>query len=420
MTKSHPTQPLPLKVNMLWNSAGSLVYFGFQWLLTVVVVRISGDYEAAGVLALAMTVYNIMSPISVYRMFTYQISDVAHENTLGEYLSFRLVTTALAMVIAIVYTALTCPLTSFLPIMLYLVYKMLSQFIDSLHATMQLNSRMDYIGKSYAMQGVGSFVAFCAIFYCSRSLELSFAGMACVVVMIGWFYDRPRALCFEPIKLGISKSKVRHLLIYCFPIVIAAIACSISPSVPRQYLAMTQGEALLGAYASVAAPAAVIQMGASYVYTPLLSTLAEQHLNKDARGFSHLLIKASAAIVVVGVVSAVLLVAVGDWLLTFLFGPSIAEYAYLLLPVIGCTFAAAFLWFFNDLLIAIRQFGAAFAGNAVALVVTLISTVPFVDVFGPNGISFTNMAAYACGVIVLAFFLLRSARAMKRQSANDD
>jgi len=413
MVENHPTEPLSLKANMLWNSAGSLVYFGFQWLLTVVVVRISGNYEAAGVLALAMTVFNVVSPISVYRMFTYQISDVAHENTLGEYLSFRLVVTAIAMAFAIVYTSLTCPTASILPIMLYLVYKMLSQFIDSLHATMQLNSRMDYVGISSALQGFGSFAVFCIVFYLTNSLELSFVGMSLVIVIIGWCYDRPRALCFEPIELGISTAKVRHLLIYCFPIVVAAIACSVSSSIPRQYLAITQGEALLGAYASVAAPAAIIQMGSSYVYTPILSTLAEQYLNRDREGFARLLSKAILAIVAIGILSTIVLLIIGDWLLAFLFGPSIVEYAYLLLPVIGSTFVAGILWFFNDLLIAIRRFGAAFAGNAVALAVTLLTTMPLVDGFGANGVSFASIVAFSCGVAVLAFFILRAILAMR-------
>lgn len=45
---------LSLKANMLWNSFGSLFYSGCQWLVTVMVVRLSTSYEAAGILAVAM------------------------------------------------------------------------------------------------------------------------------------------------------------------------------------------------------------------------------------------------------------------------------------------------------------------------------------------------------------------------------
>ena len=41
---------------MAWNSIGSLFYSGCQWLTTVLIVRLTTGYDAAGVLALAMAV----------------------------------------------------------------------------------------------------------------------------------------------------------------------------------------------------------------------------------------------------------------------------------------------------------------------------------------------------------------------------
>ena len=83
MGRNYSTEPLSLKANVVWNAIGSLVFFGCTWLLSVFVVRLSGDYEAAGVLALAMAVFNTFRPLVEYRIYTYQISDTEHENTLG-------------------------------------------------------------------------------------------------------------------------------------------------------------------------------------------------------------------------------------------------------------------------------------------------------------------------------------------------
>ena len=81
-SKKKPAE-LSIGRNMLWNSAGSLTYLALQWAITIVIVRLSSGYDAAGVLALAMTVFNIFSPLAIYRMYTYQVSDVKRENTLG-------------------------------------------------------------------------------------------------------------------------------------------------------------------------------------------------------------------------------------------------------------------------------------------------------------------------------------------------
>ena len=68
-SKKKPAE-LSIGRNMLWNSAGSLTYLALQWAITIVIVRLSSGYDAAGVLALAMTVFNVFSPLAIYRMYT--------------------------------------------------------------------------------------------------------------------------------------------------------------------------------------------------------------------------------------------------------------------------------------------------------------------------------------------------------------
>jgi len=218
---------------------------------------------------------------------------------------------------------------------------------------------------------------------------------------------------FEKLKLGISGEKVRHLFLTCLPIVIAGVACGACPTIPRQFLALTQGESLLGAYASVAAPAAVIQMGASYIYTPLISSFARSYHERDWRSLNSLLKKASIGIAVVCLVAGVVLALLGEWVLVLFFGESITAYVYLLIPTIAMTAITAFLWFFNDVLIGIRKFRANVIGNALSLAVTLALTMPFVNIFGANGVSFTVIIAYAVGAVAMVYSTLQAIRALR-------
>ena len=397
---------LSIKQNMLWNSAGSLTYLGLQWLITILVVRLSSSYEAAGVLSLAMTVYNIFSPLAVYRMYTYQVSDIKRENSLGEYASFRIVTCTIALALCAIYALATCPRSSFVAIFLYALFKIASLLIDVLHGEDQLNMRMDYIGKSLMLQGVGTFVAFCGIFVITHSIELAIFGMFVATCIVGVCFDLPRTLRFSPVKIGISRKKVLHLLGYCLPIVIAAIACAVVPSVPRQFLSAFDGEAALGIYASVAAPAAVIQMGASYIYNPLLSIFAEK-ADSDMQCFKSLFLKTLAGIIGIGVAGVAFYTIFGPWLLRIIFGESIVPYSYLILPVAIMTAVSACLWFINDLLIALRKFSGVLFGNLVALVIALPLSFVLIDLYDMNGVSFTVIAAYIAGLSVMAFSLMR-------------
>ena len=164
------TEPLSTKQNMLWNSAGSITNLAHQCLNTVFVVRLSSDYEAAGVLSLAMSVYNIFSKLAVYRMYTYQVSDVKRENAIGEYFAFRIFTCSIALTFCIVYSIATCASGTWFAIGLYACFKIVGLLIDVLHGEDQLDGRMDYIGKSLMLQGVTTFVSFCVVFGVTQRL----------------------------------------------------------------------------------------------------------------------------------------------------------------------------------------------------------------------------------------------------------
>lgn len=99
---------LSIKHNMFWNTVGSLTNLGCQWLITILVVRLSDGYSAAGIYSLAMSIFNMFSQLAQYRMYTVQIADVEKKNSAGEYLTFRFITTFMAFVMLTVYSIVTC------------------------------------------------------------------------------------------------------------------------------------------------------------------------------------------------------------------------------------------------------------------------------------------------------------------------
>ncbi len=411
---STPARPkkLSLGINMAWNSVGSLTYLACQWLITIVIVRLSsGAYDAAGVLSLAMSICNIFAPIANYKMYAYQVSDVQRENTVGEYMGLRIITMTCAFVLCAVYTAITCSATAAGPVLLYFVYKMVSMAIEVMHGQCQINSRMDYIGVSWMLQGAVSLGVFVSVFWLSGSLGLTLACMAGATALVGALYTYPKARQFEPIKVKISRAKAAHLLTSYAPVVIAAVAAGAAPSIPRQLLAYMSGQAALGAWASVAAPIAIIQNGAYYIYGPLLSNIAQHHVDHNRRALFALLGKASAGVAAVGVVCGAVLVVAGPWVLTLLYGQTIAQYTYLILPILVSIILASFVWFFNDVLIAIRCFKGAFVGNIANVVISAALSYGLISVFGLNGVSYTMIAMYAaCAALMAAFIIARAAK----------
>lgn len=230
--------------------------------------------------------------------------------------------------------------------------------------------------------------------------------MSLALLVIGLVYDMPRSNGFEKLRLGITWRKTRHLLLKCLPIVIGALAMAAAVSAPRQYLFDAMGEAALGVYASVAAPVAIIQTGASYIYYPLIGYFADYYDRGEKRKLMGLLLRVTGGIALVGIVCAVLLELFGAPLLELFFANNIGQYAYLLVPMIVSAMITAYVWFLNDLLIAVRDFRGNLIGSIVPLVVALACMVPFVQWWGMNGVSFTAIASYlAAAVSMGASFL---------------
>ncbi|MGN8820901.1 lipopolysaccharide biosynthesis protein [Atopobiaceae bacterium HCP3S3_A4] len=400
------SEGLSLKRNIAWTSAGSIVRLVCNYLITIVVVRLSHGFDAAGMLSLAMSVSNLVSPFADFRLRTVQVTDVRGEHSAGEYVALRLLTSGLAFAVGMIYSIATCTLDAVPTIIAYLISSLAANMIEVLHAIDQRHLRMDYIGISYMLQGVSNLVLFSAVLWITDSLVLACVFMAVATLVILFVYDVPRASHFEIIKPHIDFRSAVKTLGLLFPLVIAQVCSSAVLTVPKQYLAASVSTAALGIYSSVASPAAIVQTGASYIYSPLMGEFAQRFKDNKQSALS-LFKKTVFAILAVTLAAAVLMLLLGDWVLALLYGSEIVEYSYLLQAAILCTFITAFAWFMNDLMLSLRDYRASFFGNMIAAVVSLLITIPMVDWFGMNGVSLVGVVSYAVAVAALTAFFIK-------------
>ena len=198
---------LSVKANMLWNSVGSMTYLACQWFVTIVVVRLSSGFDDAGLLSLAMSVVGIFSTFANFKMGTYQISDIKRENSLGEYMGFRCVTLVTAFVACMVYALFTCATYTLVTIALFYAFKAIGLLIDILHGEDQINRRMDYIGKSFMLQGVSTFVAFVIVYGVTRNLNISIVAMFVAALLVLVLFDIPHCRRFTRVTVSLSAKK---------------------------------------------------------------------------------------------------------------------------------------------------------------------------------------------------------------------
>lgn len=392
-----------------------MVYLICQWLITVLAVRLSTGYDAAGALALGMAVSNVFSPIGYFKIRAFQVSDVRGEYTAGQYVGLRVVTLGMALVVMATYGLATSAADVLAPVFFYGIFSCGPIAVDVLHGVDQRKSRMDIIGRSYIMRGALSLAGFAVTFYVTGSLEAALLVITVLTFAAIALYDIPSTRKLEHrIAPEFAWRPIRNLLITCLPMVIAMFFCSAAPAIPRQFLNELYGASALGVYASVASPVAIVQMGAQYIYTPVLGVFAERFTARDKEGFLSLLGKIALAI------SAVTLAAVGGFLLVgkpilvFLYGAGISDYTYLLIPLVICTSITGFAWFLGDVLIVVRDL----RGNLLMYLLSFAGTVslsyPMLHWFGLNGASFAIIAGFGIGLLYGMVRVLRRCHAIMR------
>lgn len=397
---------LTIKESVFWNTWGSVLYLGIQWLQTVLVTRILG-YEDAGVFSLAMSVTNIFYALSIYGMKNFQISDMEGKYSPGNYVSSRVVTAGGAFLMCVCFTLLNgYDQKQSLCIILYMLFKLSESFFDVCLGFYQKNWRMDFMGKSLMMRGILMLCVFTAVMVTTHNLMWSIIAMAVAVYGVIIFYDFRNAARLVEIKFSKDFIAVRKLLVECIPLAIYMILSTSIGSVPRYFLEMYKGSTALGIYASVATPTLIVQMAATYIFNPMVTVFSEAYAQKDKKRFVKTVRQCLTAVLCISAVGLVGGKLLGKYGLFLLYGESILPYEYLLIPIILCTVITACLWLFYNILTILRDFKALLLGNSISVLVSIIMSLTLIPKWGMQGTTFALMLGNLAGIIVCVGALL--------------
>lgn len=368
-------EKISIQTSIMWNTVGSVFYMAAQWLITILVVRLGG-VEPAGNLSLAMSVNNIFYSIAMFGIRNFQVTDVEEKYRNGTYLFSRLISCAGAMLLCMIYCiGVDYSTGQKVSIILYGIFKISEALYDAFAGICQKNWRMDYIGKSWLIRGVITFVAFCGILYVSDCLEMAILGMAVGSFAVILFYDIPNTGKIADIRLNPRWRDTSDLMRECFPLLCYQLLSTAVGTFPRIFLERILGNYALGIYGSVAAPTLIVQMGASYIFNPFMTLFAEQYTLKRKHEFCLTLKKCLLGIAGLSVVALAGGKLLGKWGLTFLYGTEVASYEYLLIPLIFCTILNALVWLLCGLLTTVREFKGLILSNVLAVAVSSAGSV---------------------------------------------
>lgn len=389
-SQSPRPKPLSTRANTIWNMAGCIFYLGCQWLTTIIVVLFSRGFDNSGFLAFAMATGNMFASISLFKIRTFQVSDLNGEYSNRDYIGFRLFTITISMLFSIAYLALiTENVTLFATTILYLLFKADETFADVLYGIEQRNGRMDYIGKSQLLRGAATLIGFSAPMLVAGNLAYAVAGMLTACASITFLYDFRKAEKFGVCLPSFKLDKIAGLFKACLLPTVANFFATSIVSIARQRYGIIAGETSLGLYASIATPAVLIQAGAAYLYSPLIGSLAKTFHEGGFSRFKSSALKILLLIIVGAGLPSAALTLIAPSILVTLFGSELAPHIWVFPYSLVATISIAVLLYINDILLILRDGKTQIAINALALALTMLLITGLIERAGMNGINVT-------------------------------
>lgn len=401
------TKPLPPASNMLWNSIGSILYMGSQWLITVFVVVLSDSYENSGLLSFAMSTGVMFGSVALFKVRTFQISDIDNQFSQQNYIGFRLITISSAFVFCLLYLWLITDDVSYVVVsIVYLFFKGDETFVDVLYGSQQRMGRMDYIGRSLIIRSIVLLIGFLVPYVLLDNLYASLATMALFCFFVTVSYDLVRTSWFGLLRPALTFEKAKAIFKYCVFGMVGSCLSTAMVSLPRQLFGIVYGSEMLGIYASIATIAVLVQVAVGYLYGPLVGEMAERYRRSRVE-FNRYYFKLFSVIVAVCAVLTFVLSTIGGFVLILVFGAGVEPYINTFPYVLLSTGAIGILSFANDALMATRRMGSLIVVNAVALVVALACSGCLIPALGMNGVNFSVIAGAVVGFFLASFCVVR-------------
>jgi len=407
---------LSLKKNVIWNSFGSFIYLFFQWLINYLVVILLG-FKDAGVFSLAVAIASVAFAASIYGIRGYQVSDIREKYSDRTYTLTRLVTCILSIVGVSIYVTISHYSTyTTICILAYLLFKMSEAFVDVYHGIIQRGMRMDFVGMSFILRGVISNTLFIICALLTRNLLLSIIVLTVTSYMLIYLYDYRKVQLFYRKENATSAKQITLLLLECLPLALYTLLSNLIVAVPRISLESIRGTEILGIYASIAIPAAIIQVVAGFVFAPVLTVFADHVDKRNFKLFHQLLFKVLAYIFTLSIAAIIIGAIAGDFGLKLLFGDQIGPYTYLFLPILYISSLTAFSWFIGLMLTVIREFKGLIISSVVAVTICLFGSTAFIHIFDINGTSFVLIASLVAQIIIMSVAMLTKLKRLQKIS----
>lgn len=306
---------------------GSAMYAVVSMLLGTVVMRVLGADEGGIFFFAFSTLGQHVYTLAYFAMRPIQIVDVKREFAFGDYRNFRFLTSAAALLLAVIVAFVYAGASEKTAVIIIIaVYKILDALCDCFESEYQRDGHLDHTGMSMAFRTVISAAAFLIAAFTTKDLVLACAAMVIAMaaaLTTGCVLPMKKVLAeIEPGDHtgGFSKEKTKKLFNASVWLALATVLDLYIFSASKYAVDAKLSSSLSGYYATIFIPTSIIYLLANFIIRPLLTKLSSLNDEGDKKSFRSIVRK--MVLLIAGLTAAGMLAAwlLGPWALKLIMG----------------------------------------------------------------------------------------------------
>lgn len=390
------------KSSFIWNLLGSLTYAVMSVLLLMIVTNILGA-DIAGVFSIAFTTSQLLLTIGLFEIRSFQITEQKNKYCFFDYLYARAFTTAVMIVIGILYAILGGhTFEKCLLILLLCLYRVPETMGDVLEGYYQQKNELYIGGRIFTFRTLLSSLVFIGVLMITKDILTScicFMGSAFLLFFIlqGGLYKRAAD------KKKIDYKKLGGILLECMPLFVGNFLLTYILNAPKYAIDGNLSSKMQAYFNVILMPAYTINLMSSFIFKPYLVGMSKIWSEGKKKELKKIILKVMLCVLGITIVTMTAGYFLGLPILKGLYGlPEIMNYRRefeLILLGGGFNAAGVFLYF---ILTIMRKQKWIIAGYGVTFFISVFLSGWMVKEFGIMGAAFN----YMMNLLLLFLFFL--------------